>query len=82
MSLSSIVYTLQHQGVHITLLPFTVGEGVELARHSEAGPDREYIRLEYWRIPLRGLQAGDYVGAGPALGAALAALMQPGPGVR
>ena len=66
--------------VSLAVLPFTVGEGVELVLHTAAGPDRAYARLEYWRVPLRGLAAHDYVAAGPALGAALAALMRPGPG--
>lgn len=66
--------------VTIALLPFNVGKGIELARYTETAFRQQYIKLEYWRIPLRGLRAEDYLAAEPALGAALAALMRPATG--
>lgn len=61
--------------VSIALLPFARG-GIRLVRYTETAFGRKYIKLEYWRIGLRGLKAADYARTGPVLGAALAALMQ------
>jgi hypothetical protein len=74
--------TLRFRPVVITvaLLPFMIGRGIELARYVESAFGQDYIKLEYWRIPMRGLKADDYLAAGPALGAAFAALMRPGSG--
>jgi hypothetical protein len=74
--------TLRFHPVVITvaLLPFMTGRGIELARYVETAFGQDYIKLEYWRIPLRGLKAEDYLAAGPALGAAFAALMRPSGG--
>ena len=74
--------TLRHGPpvVPIGLLPFAVGQGVELASYTEEAFGRKYRRLDYWRISLRGLPAAAYLDGGPALGAALAALMRPPPG--
>jgi hypothetical protein len=74
--------TLRFRPVVITvaLLPFMTGRGIKLARYVETAFGQDYIKLEYWRIPLRGLKAADYLAAGPALGAAFAALMRPGSG--
>ena len=74
--------TLRHGPpvVPIGLLPFAVGQGVELATYTEEAFGRTYRRMDYWRISLRGLPAAEYLEGGPALGAALAALMRPPPG--
>ena len=76
--------TLRHGPpvVPIGLMPFAVGQGVELATYTEEAFGREYRRMDYWRISLRGLPAAEYLEGGPALGAALAALMRPPPGGR
>jgi hypothetical protein len=66
--------------ITVALLPFMTGNGIELARYVETAFGQDYIKLEYWRIPLHGLKAEDYLAAGPALGAAFAALMRPGSG--
>jgi len=51
--------TLRHGPpvVPIGLLPFAVGQGVELASYTEEAFGRKYRRLDYWRISLRGLPA-------------------------
>lgn len=48
-------------------------------RYVETIRGRDYIKLEYWQIGLRDLLADEYGSAPSVLGAALAALMQPGP---
>ncbi len=44
-------------------------------RYTETLFGQEYVRLEYWRIPLGALSAEHYLASEPVLGAALAALM-------
>jgi hypothetical protein len=63
--------------ISIALFPFVAGNGIELARYTETILGQDYIKLEYWRIPLRGLRAEDYLEAEPLLGAVLASLMRP-----
>ncbi|HVA90313.1 MAG TPA: hypothetical protein VNL71_10780 [Chloroflexota bacterium] len=66
--------------ISIALLPFIVGQGIELARYTETVLGRVYTRLEYWRIPLRGMDAGYYLAADVPMGMPLAALMRPDQG--
>ena len=65
--------------VSIAFLPFSATGGIELVRYVETIRGRDYIKLEYWQIGLRDLPADEYGSAPSVLGAALAALMQPGP---
>jgi hypothetical protein len=63
--------------ISIALLPFAAG-GIRLVRYSERVLGRAYIKLEYWRIGLRGLQAEPSLREGSVLGTVLAGLMQHG----
>jgi hypothetical protein len=63
--------------ITVALLPFMTGRGIELARYVETAFGQDYIKLEYWRIPLRRLKADNYLAADPSLAIALAALMRP-----
>jgi hypothetical protein len=71
------LYALRHKKpvISIELAPFASTGTVELCRYTEMLFGQEYIRLEYWRIPLGALSAENYLTAEPVLGAALAALM-------
>ena len=73
--------TLRHHRsvISAALLPFSRTGDVRKVCYVETLFGEEYIKLEYWQIGLRGLSAEDYKGAASVLGAALAALMQPGP---
>lgn len=73
------LFTLEHRMpvISIALLPFTVGKGIELVRYTDTVLGQEYTRLEYWRVPLRGLDAGEYLAAELPLAIPLAALMRP-----
>ncbi|HWE61769.1 MAG TPA: hypothetical protein VHB98_08665 [Chloroflexota bacterium] len=64
--------------ISVALLPFTATGGIELARYTEEVFGQEYTKLQYWRFALRGLNAEEYLAAGPVLAAALATLMRPG----
>jgi hypothetical protein len=48
-----------------------------LVRYTETVLGQDYIKLEYWRIPLRGLNAEEYLAAEPSLAIPMAALMRP-----
>jgi hypothetical protein len=73
------LFALDHRVpvISIALLPFMVGKGIELARYTETVLGQEYIKLEYWRIPVRGLDATEYLAAEPSLAIPMAALMRP-----
>jgi len=55
------------------------GQVARLARHSWTLLDQEYVRLDYWCLGLRDLDAEAYAAGDSLIGVALAALMRPGP---
>ncbi len=64
------LYALRHKTpvISIELAPFASTGTVELRRYTETLFGQEYIRLEYWRIPLGALSAENYLTAEPVLG--------------
>jgi len=55
------------------------GQVARLTRHSWTLLDQEYVRLDYWCLGLRDLDAESYASGDSLIGVALAALMRPGP---